>query len=245
MATCAGACRPARVAVSCKPPYSAGKRNFTGWLSNWFPVWAPERPGKLLDRFRTPQAIFRASRTELEAAGVSGAVAQSIASGCTFEDAAAQQREDGGGGRRARHHGRPALSRSALREIFDPPMVLFARGRVELLRVADGRRGGHAASDALWPGGGGAAVGRPGARRPDHRQRNGARHRYRRAQGRAGGGRRYRGGAGLRRGRGLSFGKSQAGGGNGGQGADRLRISHGRDGVSAELSRSATASSAG
>ncbi len=46
---------------------------------------------KLLDRFRTPQAIFRASRTELEAAGVSGAVAQSIASGCTFEDAAAQQ----------------------------------------------------------------------------------------------------------------------------------------------------------
>jgi DNA processing protein len=39
---------------------------------------------KLLDRFRTPQAVFRASRTELEAAGVSGAVAQSIASGTTF-----------------------------------------------------------------------------------------------------------------------------------------------------------------
>ena len=47
--------------------------------------------GKLLERFRSPQAIFHASRTELEAAGVSGAVAQSIASGCTFEDAAGQQ----------------------------------------------------------------------------------------------------------------------------------------------------------
>jgi DNA processing protein len=47
--------------------------------------------GKLLDRFRAPAAIFRASRTELEAAGVSGAVAQSISSGCTFEDGVAQQ----------------------------------------------------------------------------------------------------------------------------------------------------------
>lgn len=47
--------------------------------------------GKLLERYRTPQAIFRASRTELEAAGVNGAVAQSIASGCTFEDAVTQQ----------------------------------------------------------------------------------------------------------------------------------------------------------
>src|SRR5205085_4421063 len=46
---------------------------------------------KLLDRFRTAQAIFRASRTELESAGVSGAIAQSIASGCTFEEAATQQ----------------------------------------------------------------------------------------------------------------------------------------------------------
>src|ERR1700733_3697760 len=36
---------------------------------------------KLLDRFPTPQAVFRASRTELEAAGVSGGGAQSIASG--------------------------------------------------------------------------------------------------------------------------------------------------------------------
>src|ERR1035438_3913561 len=47
--------------------------------------------GKMLQRFRTPQAIFRASRTELEGAGVSGSVAQSIVSGCAFEDAATQR----------------------------------------------------------------------------------------------------------------------------------------------------------
>jgi DNA processing protein len=87
---------------------------------------------KLLERFRTPQAVFRASRTELESAGVSGAVAQSVASGTTFEDAAAQ-------------HDKMAESETVLiamvdprypqllREIFDPPIVLFARGRVELL----------------------------------------------------------------------------------------------------------------
>ena len=62
------------------------------WLAlKLVPGLGTRTSGKLLDRFRTPQAIFRASRTELEGAGVSGAVAQSIASGCTFEDAAAQQ----------------------------------------------------------------------------------------------------------------------------------------------------------
>src|ERR1700692_2511237 len=62
------------------------------WLAlKLVPGLGARTSGKLLDRFRTPQAIFRASRTELEAAGLSGAVAQSVASGCTFEDAAQQQ----------------------------------------------------------------------------------------------------------------------------------------------------------
>ncbi len=87
---------------------------------------------KLLARFRTPQAVFRASRTELEAAGVSGALAQSIASGCSFEDAVTQQEKMNAAGAVAvtRHDPRyPPL----LREIFDPPVMLFAHGRVELL----------------------------------------------------------------------------------------------------------------
>jgi DNA processing protein len=89
--------------------------------------------GKLLDRFRTPQAIFRASRTELESAGVSGAVAQSIASGCTFEDAAAQQEKMLESGVELVTIGDPRYPQP-LRDIFDPPIVLFVRGRVDLLQ---------------------------------------------------------------------------------------------------------------
>jgi DNA processing protein len=87
---------------------------------------------KLLDRLRTPQAIFRSSRTELETAGVSGAVAQSIASGCTFDDAATQQQKMMDAGAVAITIGDSRYPQ-ALREIYDPPVLLFARGRIELL----------------------------------------------------------------------------------------------------------------
>lgn len=87
---------------------------------------------KLLDRFRTPQAIFRSDRTELEAAGLSGTVAQSIASGCTFEDAAAQQQKMLDSGAELVTIGDGRYPR-ALREIFDPPVLLFVRGRIGLL----------------------------------------------------------------------------------------------------------------
>src|ERR1700675_1563452 len=104
------------------------------WLAlKLVPGLGTRTSNKLLDRFRSPQAIFRASRTELEGAGLSGAVAQSIASGCTFDDAAAQQEK-------MAHAGATLVTISEarypqpLREIFDPPILLFARGRVELLQ---------------------------------------------------------------------------------------------------------------
>ncbi len=87
---------------------------------------------RLLERFRTPQAVFRASRTELEGGGVSGSVAQSIASGCTFEDAATQQERMAEAGAVLVTMGDRRYP-DPLRGIFDPPIVLFARGRVELL----------------------------------------------------------------------------------------------------------------
>jgi DNA processing protein len=90
--------------------------------------------GRLIERFRSAQAVFRASRTELEAAGVSGAVAQSIASGCTFEDAAAQQEKMMAADAVLITIG-DARYPQALRQIFDPPVLLFARGRVELLQT--------------------------------------------------------------------------------------------------------------
>ena len=90
------------------------------------------KAGRLVEIFRTPQAIFRASRSELEAAGLSAAVAQSIASGCAFEEAAEQHEKVAQLGVElvpitdSRYPAR-------LREIFDPPPLLYARGRVELL----------------------------------------------------------------------------------------------------------------
>ena len=104
------------------------------WLAlRLIPGLGARTSGKLLDRFRTPQAIFRASRTELEAAGVSGAVAQSISSGCTFEDAVAQQEKMAETGTVVVTMG-DARYPQPLREIFDPPILLYARGRVELLQ---------------------------------------------------------------------------------------------------------------
>lgn len=103
------------------------------WLAlKLIPGLGARTANKLLERLRTPQAIFRASRTELEAVGVSGAVAQSIASGCTFEDAAAQQQKMLDSGAELVTLGDARYPRR-LREIFDPPIVLFARGRVDLL----------------------------------------------------------------------------------------------------------------
>src|ERR1035437_3177982 len=105
------------------------------WLAlKLIPGLGGRTSARLLDRFRTPQAIFRASRTELEAAGVSGAVAQSIASGCTFDDAAAQREKMAEAGAVLVTQGDPRYPQP-LREFFAPPILLFVRGRVELLQT--------------------------------------------------------------------------------------------------------------
>jgi DNA processing protein len=104
------------------------------WLAlKLVPGLGTRTSGKLLARFGTPQAIFRASRTELEAAGVNGAVAQSVASGCTFEEAVTQQEKMAESGAVVVTIGDPRYPQP-LREIFDPPILLFARGKVELLK---------------------------------------------------------------------------------------------------------------
>lgn len=90
------------------------------------------KAGLLVEIFRSPRAIFQASVAELETAGLSAAVAQSIASGCAFEDAA-QQHEDVAKAGVELVPITDSRYPPRLREIFDPPPLLFARGRVELL----------------------------------------------------------------------------------------------------------------
>jgi DNA processing protein len=104
------------------------------WLAlRLIPGLGTRSAGKLIQRFRTPQAVFSASRTELEGAGLSGALAQSIASGCSFEDAVAQQEKMLEAGAVAVTITDPRYP-PLLREIFDPPVLLFARGSVDLLQ---------------------------------------------------------------------------------------------------------------
>lgn len=91
------------------------------------------KTNQLVERFGSPREIFQASAEELEACGASPSVARSIAGGCTFEDAIRQQERMRSAGAVAI----PVASRDyppRLREIYDPPAVLFAVGRVELLR---------------------------------------------------------------------------------------------------------------
>jgi DNA processing protein len=103
------------------------------WLAlRLVPGLGTRKANQLLARLKTPQAIFRASRSELEASGLAGSVAQTIASGCTFDDAVDQQQKMLEAGAFLVPFSDPTYP-ARLKEIFDPPIALFARGRVELL----------------------------------------------------------------------------------------------------------------
>jgi DNA processing protein len=104
------------------------------WLAlRLVPGLGTRRSVQLIEAMRTPLAIFRASKSELVARGVSAAIAQTIASGCTFEDAVAQQERMRETGALLVPITSPAYP-ERLRSIYDPPPVLFARGRIELLQ---------------------------------------------------------------------------------------------------------------
>lgn len=104
------------------------------WLAlRLVPGLGTRKAGVLIERLRTPQAVFRASRTELECLGISGAIAQSIVSGCAFDEAVQQQDKMREAGAVVITMGDPRYP-DLLRQIFDPPIVLFARGDVDLLR---------------------------------------------------------------------------------------------------------------
>jgi DNA processing protein len=103
------------------------------WLAlRLIPGLGTRRAVTILERFRTPMAIFRASITELEAAGLSPGVARSIQSGCTFEDAATQHERLKATGAQIVPITSP-LYPEKLRTILDPPTILYTRGDLSLL----------------------------------------------------------------------------------------------------------------
>jgi DNA processing protein len=105
------------------------------WLAlRAVPGLGPRKSNRLIEQFRTPEAIFASSRRDLEAAGLSGSIAQTITSGCTFEDAADQQQKLQAIDAHVISITDPRYP-ALLKEIYDPPPILFARGRLELLQT--------------------------------------------------------------------------------------------------------------
>jgi DNA processing protein len=102
------------------------------WLAlRLIPGLGPRTSAKLIERYKSPLKIFRASVSELEAIGVSGSTARSIASGCTFDDAVDQQQKmlaAGAGFIPVTDPRYPKL----LKPIYDPPMGLFFKGNLAL-----------------------------------------------------------------------------------------------------------------
>ena len=98
------------------------------WLAlRLIPGLGTRKSFRLLEAFKTPQAIFRATTSELEGWGLPGGIARSISSGCTFDDAIDQSRKLDAAGAELVTLNDPRYP-DRLRQIYDPPIVLFVMG---------------------------------------------------------------------------------------------------------------------
>ena len=88
---------------------------------------------RLLQKLGSPQAIFHSSVTDLESCGLRAAVAQSVVSGLAFEEAAAEAAKVEACGVEVVTLQDPRYP-EPLKEIYDPPILLYARGNIGLLR---------------------------------------------------------------------------------------------------------------
>jgi DNA processing protein len=106
---------------------------YLGWLALALtPGLGARMAGKLLLEFGSPDAIFSASLTALEAQRLPAAVAQALHTRRPLSDAAKEMALVEAAGCRLLTWDEPEYPRR-LREIYDPPTLLYVRGNVELL----------------------------------------------------------------------------------------------------------------
>ena len=103
------------------------------WLAlSLTPGLGPTKSRKLVEHFGSVEAVFRASLTELEGSGIQAVSAQSLATGKSAELAREEMA-------RAAAAGATVLSMDdllyppRLKEIYDPPLVLYVRGDAQVL----------------------------------------------------------------------------------------------------------------
>ncbi|HZR56555.1 MAG TPA: DNA-processing protein DprA [Terriglobales bacterium] len=105
----------------------------TQWLALALtPGLGPTKARKLVDHFGSIEALFKASLTELEAAGLRAVSAQALGTGQSMELAQEELA-------RAVEAGAHVVSLedsaypSQLRQIYDPPLLLYVRGNLEVI----------------------------------------------------------------------------------------------------------------
>ncbi len=92
----------------------------------------PTRARRLVEHFGTVESVFRASLTELEAAGLQAVSAQSLGTGKSLELAHEEAVKARGAGVEVVAFDDPDYP-PRLREIYDPPLLLYVRGATDLL----------------------------------------------------------------------------------------------------------------
>jgi DNA processing protein len=92
----------------------------------------PTRIKKLIEHYGTAERVFHCTLTELEATGMRAVSAQSIATGKSLELAQEECGKAVEAGARIISLSDPEYP-SRLKEIYDPPVILFVKGSVEVL----------------------------------------------------------------------------------------------------------------
>ena len=106
---------------------------YLGWLALALtPGLGARMAGKLLRALGSPEAIFNASLTELESHRLPAAVAQAIHTRQPMSAAAKELAQAQAAGIRLLTWDEPEYPQR-LREIYDPPPLLYVRGNIELL----------------------------------------------------------------------------------------------------------------
>ena len=103
------------------------------WLAlTLTPGLGPTRARRLVEHMGTVAAVFRASLTELEATGLLAVSAQALGTGRALELAQEEIARTLAAGVRLVSLDDPAYP-PRLKQIYDPPLILYVRGAVELL----------------------------------------------------------------------------------------------------------------
>ncbi|MGA2856105.1 MAG: DNA-processing protein DprA [Candidatus Sulfotelmatobacter sp.] len=114
---------------------SPGATHLLDWLALALtPGLGPTKSRKLVEHFGTPEAVFRASLTELEATGIQAVSAQSLATGKSAELAREELARAAAAGVTVISMDDPAYP-PRLKEIYDPPLTLYVRGSLEVLTM--------------------------------------------------------------------------------------------------------------